>query len=90
MIVTVFIPKAIISATASFDTFLESQESEDGAYLSPIYMEGLPHTYTFWNRYSIMYNSINQYAYEADFIDCLEPASNLDILYSFFVYFFFG
>ena len=76
MIVTVFIPKAIISATASFDTFLESQESEDGAYLSPIYMEGLPHTYTFWNRYSIMYNSINQYAYEADLVDCLDSLAN--------------
>ena len=76
MIVTVFIPKAIITATASFDTFFESQESEDGTRLAPIYMEGLPHTYTFWNRYSIMFNSINKYSYEADLIDRFGSLTN--------------
>lgn len=76
MIVSLFIPKAIIAATASFDTFFESQESDDGTCTVPIYMEGLPHTYTFWNRYSIIFNSINRYAYEADLMDRLESLAN--------------
>ena len=72
MIVSLFIPKAIIVATASFDTFFESRESEEGTVLAPIYMEGLQHTYTFWNRYSIVFNSFNNYIYEADLIGCFD------------------
>mgnify|MGYP006916106660 CR=1 FL=1 len=75
MIVSVFIPKAIIVATASFDTFFESHDVEDGTLLAPIHMEGLPHTYTFWDRYSITFNSINKYTYEADLMDRFEVLS---------------
>lgn len=75
MIVSVYTPNGIVVATASFDSFHEYLESEDGTLLSPIYMEGLPHTYTFWDRYALTYNGLNSYAAETSLPGMLEELS---------------
>lgn len=64
MIATVFSPNGIVVATASLDSFYEQLESEDGLLLSPIWMEGLPHTFLFWGRFSLTFNGLNRYSSE--------------------------
>ena len=76
MIITVFTPNGIVVATASYDSFYEYQESEDGTLLSPIQMEGLPHTYTFWEKFSLTYNGLNSYAAETSLVSRFDELSN--------------
>ena len=38
-------------------------------------MEGLPHNYTFWGRYSLTYNSLNSYAIESNILIEFETLS---------------
>ena len=64
MIATVFTPNGIVVATASYDKFYEYLESDDGTILSPITMDGLPHNYLFWGKYSLTYNILNSYSAE--------------------------
>ena len=71
MIVTVFTPTGIVVATASSDCFYEYIETEDGDMLSPINVEGLPHTHSFWGKYSFTFNCLNQYAYESELLSKL-------------------
>lgn len=64
MIATVYTPNGIVVATLSFDSFYEQIESEEGMLLSPIKVEGLPHTYTFWGKFSLTFNCLNNYSFE--------------------------
>lgn len=76
MIATVFAPDGIVVATASFDSYYEYIESEEGTLLSPINMEGLPHTYLFWERFSLTFNCLNSYMTELGILDKFENLSN--------------
>lgn len=76
MIATVFAPDGIVVATASFDSYYEHIESEEGTLLSPINMEGLPHTYLFWERFSLTFNCLNSYMTELGILDKFENLSN--------------
>lgn len=77
MIVSIFSPNGIVVATTSYDSFYEYKDSRDGIKLSPIEMVGLPHTYTFWEKYSLTYNTVNQYTYESSLFTELENLSNM-------------
>lgn len=68
MIVSVFTPVGIVVATSTSDCFYEFMETEDGNVLTPIKMNGLPHTHIFWGRYSFTFNCLNQYSYESDLL----------------------
>ena len=63
MIVSVFGPCGIITATASHDTFYEMQEYDEDVFALPYIIKGMPHTFTFWKKYVLIYNSITQNAY---------------------------
>ena len=76
MIITVFSPYGIVAATTNFDSFYEQIESEEGTMLLPIKMEGLPHTYTFWNKFSITFNVLNSYSLEDNLLDRFEDLLN--------------
>ncbi len=64
MIITVFTPSGIVVATASYDKFYEYLDSDGETMLSPVMMEGLPHNYIFWEKYSLTFNSLNSYSAE--------------------------
>lgn len=63
MIVSIFGPCGIITATASHDTFYEMREQDDDVYALPYNINGLPHTFTFWKKYVLTYNSITPNVY---------------------------
>lgn len=67
MIVTVFSPCGIVSATMAKDVFREPIEDDDKVVYSEIDIEGLPHTYTFWDKYVLTYNWMDKYYYDARF-----------------------
>ncbi len=75
MIATVFVPDGIVVATASFDSYNEYIESEEGTLISPIKMEGLQHTYLFWKRFSLTFNGLNPYMTELGIFDKFEDLS---------------
>lgn len=60
MIVSVFSPFGIVTVTASHDSFSEMRKEEDEAMIHRINIKGLPHVYTFWEKYVLVYNCINQ------------------------------
>lgn len=62
MIATVFTPNGIVVSTASCDSFYDYLESEEGTMLSPIKIEGLPHTFIFWEKYLLTFNVLNSYS----------------------------
>jgi hypothetical protein len=64
MIVSIFGPCGIITATAAQDTFYEMREYDDDIYALPYTINGLPHTFTFWKKYVLTYNSITPSAYD--------------------------
>lgn len=72
MITTVFTPNGIVVATASYDKFYEYIDSDEGTMLSPITMEGLPHNYVFWGKYSLTFNSLNSYSAESGIFSKLD------------------
>ena len=72
MIVTVFSPIGIVVATASYDKFYDYIDSDEGEILSPITIEGLPHNYLFWGKYSLTYNNLNSYSSDLGFLSKLE------------------
>lgn len=76
MVVSVFTPNGIVVATASYDSFYNYIDSEDGTLFSPIHIEGLPHTYTFWGQYSLTFNTLNQYVYESPLLTDFAQLSN--------------
>ena len=59
MVATVYTPNGIVVATASYDSFHEHLDTEDGIQISPINIEGLTHTYLFYNKYSLTFNGLN-------------------------------
>lgn len=61
MVATVYTPNGIVVATASYDSFHEHLDTEDGIQISPINIEGLTHTYLFYNKYSLTFNGLNSY-----------------------------
>lgn len=75
MIATVFTPNGIVVATASLDSYYEYIESEEETVQSPIYMEGLPHTYLFWGKFSLTFNGLNSYVAEIGILDKFEELS---------------
>lgn len=76
MIATVFTPNGIVVATASYDRFLEYIDYDDGTMLSPITIEGLPHNYLFWGKYSLTYNTLNSYSTEVDLLSIFDKLQN--------------
>ena len=64
MVATVYTPNGIVVATASYDSFHEHLDTEDGIQISPINIEGLTHTYLFYNKYSLTFNGLNSYTIE--------------------------
>lgn len=65
MIITVFSPSGIVTATSCLDTFFEVKEKEGSSIVTPFKIEGLPHVLTFWDSYALVYKNINQYSYDA-------------------------
>ena len=78
MVATVYTPNGIVVATASYDSFHEHLDTEDGIQISPINIEGLTHTYLFYNKYSLTFNGLNSYTIEFEILD------KFDISFSFF------
>lgn len=71
MIVSVFGPCGIVTASSDLDTFYELREKDDEYFAHKIGIEGLPHMYTFWDKYVLVYNCINQNVYDARMPYCL-------------------
>ena len=69
MIATVFTPNGIVVATTSLDTFNDYTQTDNGTLCSPINVEGLPHTYCFWDRYLLMFNGLNPYSPQLDILN---------------------
>lgn len=76
MIVSVFCPYGIVTASAGNDTFLEMREENKQRILLPINMMGLPHNYVFWNKYALTYNVMNPHMLDSSFEDCLRVIEN--------------
>lgn len=76
MVVTVFTPNGIVTATSSSDLFYENIEEDDMLVRKSIRVEGLPHTYLFWDKYVLTYNSLNLNSYENRLIEELNNLSN--------------
>lgn len=76
MIVSVFGPCGIVTASSGFDTFYELRERDDESFAHKICIEGLPHVYTFWNKYVLVYNCINQNMYDYRMPYCLSALIN--------------
>ena len=76
MIVTVFTPNGIVTATSSTDIFYENIGEGDMLVQKSIRVEGLPHTYLFWDKYVLTYNSLNLNSYENRLIEELNNLSN--------------
>lgn len=76
MIVSVFGPCGIVTASSSLDTFFELREKDDESFAHKITIEGLPHVYTFWDKYVLVYNCINQNMYDARLPYCLASLTN--------------
>lgn len=72
MITTVFTPSGIVVATASYDKFYEYLDYDESMMLSPITMEGLPHNYLFWGKFSLTFNSLNSYSAEFGILSKLD------------------
>ena len=75
MVATVYTPNGIVVATASYDSFHEHLDTEDGIQISPINIEGLTHTYLFYNKYSLTFNGLNSYTIEFEILDKFEELS---------------
>lgn len=71
MIVSVFGPCGIVTASSTLDTFYELRERDSESFAHKIGIEGLPHVYTFWDKYVLVYNCINQNMYDARMPYCL-------------------
>lgn len=76
MIVTVFCPCGIVTATSCLDTFFESREKDGTAIAHPIGIEGLPHVLTFWDTYALVFKNINQYSYNPSVPTLLSSLAN--------------
>ena len=70
MIVSVFGPCGIVTATSNHDTFFEQAEKDGTTFTRTIGIEGLPHTFTFWGKYVLVYNYLNQQVYDARIPNC--------------------
>lgn len=75
MVVTVFTPNGIVTATSSIDIFYENIVEEDVLIQKRICIEDLPHTYIFWDKYVLTYNCLNQNLYENRLISELNNLS---------------
>ena len=71
MVVSVFGPCGIVTASSGFDTFYELRERDKETFAHKISIEGLPHIYSFWDKYVLVYNCINQNIFEAKIPHCL-------------------
>lgn len=76
MIATVFTPNGIVVATASLDSFNDFTKTENGMLCSPINVEGLRHTYCFWNRYSLTFNCLDPYSPQTGILDQFDELYN--------------
>ena len=65
MIVSVFGPCGKVTATASCDTFFDIRNDGEDIITLPMNIQGLPHTHSFWGKYMLVFNCINQNAYDA-------------------------
>ncbi|MCD8290107.1 MAG: hypothetical protein LUC91_01230 [Prevotella sp.] len=68
MIVSIFGPCGIVTASTNSDRFLEMKEMDGQSILTPIHIPGFPHTYVFWDKYVLTYNFMNTYTYDSSFI----------------------
>ena len=71
MIVSVFCPYGIFTASAGNDTFWEMREENKQRILLPINMIGLPHNYVFWGKYALTYNVMNPHMLDSSFENSL-------------------
>ncbi len=65
MIVSVYGPCGIVTASTCNDRFYETQVKNGQSTILPIDIPGLPHTYVFWNKYVLIYNYMNSYSIDA-------------------------
>ena len=75
MVATVYTPNGIVVATASYDSFHEHLDTEDGIQISPINIEGLTHTYLFTINILLTFNGLNSYTIEFEILDKFEELS---------------
>lgn len=68
MIVSIFGPNGIVTATSAVDMYFDVKEENDYSTLSPIKITGLPHIFTFWNKYVLVYKLMSPYSYDSSFI----------------------
>lgn len=71
MIASFFGPNGIVTATSAVDIFYEMHEGKEFASLSPLKIQGFPHTYSFWGKYVLVYKQMSSYAYDSSFIERL-------------------
>jgi len=76
MIVTVFSPAGIVTATSDVDVFYENFADGDCLMQKRIAIEGFTHTYLFWNKYSLVYKSLDQFSFNSNLEIELEKISN--------------
>lgn len=71
MIASIFGPNGIIIATSAVDVFYEMLDGEEHPSLNPLKINGLPHIYSFWNKYILVYKQMSSYAYDSSLIERL-------------------
>lgn len=64
MIAAVYCPCGIVISTFKEDFFLDIHGTEKQPTHNTVRIVGLPHTITFWNRYSLIYKLLDSYNYD--------------------------
>lgn len=76
MVVTVFSPAGIVTATSCIDTFIESIQDEEVITQKSIRIEGLPHSYVFWDKFVLTFNILNQNNYDYRLLNELDKLAH--------------
>lgn len=76
MIISVFGPCGIVTATSCHDTYFDLFEKEEESYVRLIGIEGLPHVFTFFGKYALVYNCLNQSEYDVQIPYCFSLLAN--------------
>ncbi len=72
MIVAIYTPSGIVISTIGYDSFVTYSKVEDEEILEKIEMRGHQHIVDFWNRYALVFHSLNPYNFEEDLVGKLE------------------
>lgn len=72
MIVAVYCPFGIVSATFREDFFIDIQGDEERPIYTPVRVTGLPHVITLWNCYAFVYSQLSSTNFDNRLSDLIQ------------------